>query len=125
VLRRKGSIEVGINHRHPGVAAVEDQGVGQEVEEGQEVERAAQEGRGARGGQEVEKGRRADTDLPPLSHPGVQLAMMTETRKTISDPMDIAFQNMFFLILVENGISGAGKSYFAARVVSRRDFDKF
>ena len=30
-----------------------------------------------------------------------------------------------FLILVENGISGAGKSYFAARVVSRRDFDKF
>ena len=27
-----------------GVAAVEDQGVGQEVEEGQEVERAAQEG---------------------------------------------------------------------------------
>ena len=27
-----------------GLAAVEDQGVGQEVEEGQEVERAAQEG---------------------------------------------------------------------------------
>jgi len=96
VLRRRGSIEAGINHRHPGLAAAEDQGVGQEVEEGQEVERAAQEGRGARGGQEVEKGRRADTDLPPLSHPGVQLAMMTETRKTISDPMDIAFQNMFF-----------------------------
>jgi len=39
--------------------------------------------------------------------------------------MDIAFQNMFFLILVENGISGAGKSYFAARVALRRDFDKF
>lgn len=41
-------ISVRLAHRSRGVvlglAAVEDQGVGQEVEEGQEVERAAQEG---------------------------------------------------------------------------------
>ena len=38
-------------------------------------------GRGARGGQEVEKGRRADTDLPPLSHPGLLLRLFTDLFK--------------------------------------------
>ena len=39
-------------------------------------------GRGARGGQEVEKGRRADTDLPPLSHPGLSLRLLTDVPRT-------------------------------------------
>ena len=38
-------------------------------------------GRGARGGQEVERGRRVDTDLPPLSHPGLSLRLSTDVVK--------------------------------------------